>query len=110
MTTLKQLHKLKNTSITGNTQRGTCLLHGSKIVMWTDSSVTVSLCGYNTLTTRRRIKQVLQILGVEACVYKHNHIPYLQVLHYPPVEMDPYAQYTILDGDVYSDPHKETSR
>lgn len=69
METLEKLRRLRNTKISGTLEEGQCELHDNIIVTWTPAFIDICLCGWNTVTTRRRINQVLEALGSNNRVY-----------------------------------------
>ena len=97
METLCALRRFRNTKIVGDLQHGECLLHNHRIVHWDDLCIHISLCGWDTVTTRRRINQVLSALGSNARVYHEKGEPFL----YDPVRKtavlmdDSLATYTL---------------
>jgi hypothetical protein len=69
METLQDLKRFRNTKIVGDLQCGECLLHNHRIVSWDDSFIRISLCGWDTVTTRRRMNQVLDLVSNGMRVY-----------------------------------------
>jgi len=108
MKTLKSLRRLHNTKIIGDLQHGECRLHGHRIISWDDLCIHISLCGWDTVTTRRRINQALSALGSKASVYHTKGECFL----YDPVRKtsvlmdDAYAMYT-LENDTYVCPERK---
>lgn len=73
MKILQNLKRFRNTRIeqTGPAE-GVCFLHDHPIVLWSASEIRISLCGWNTYTTRRRINQCLEALGHLDRVYQEK--------------------------------------
>lgn len=69
METLKTLKRFRNTKISGTSEDGKCELHGHTIVTWTPTFIDICLCGWNTVTTRRRMNQLFDALGSKNRVY-----------------------------------------
>lgn len=79
MKTLADLHRLRNTQIEGNEDSGKCFLYGNLIATWTPTTLSVSLARFNTVTTRRRLNQIINALDVHAYVGTRNFLPYLSI-------------------------------
>jgi len=77
-------YKGKNTVVEG----GAVYLHGHKIVWYDENgALWISLCGWNTVTTRSRINDVLRGLGRDAGVSQRN---YSLIVHRYGKESDEY--------------------
>jgi len=59
------------------TENAAIWLHGNKIAYWaTDEVLQISLCGWNTVTTRERLNGLLSTLGSYWSIVQRNYRPY----------------------------------
>lgn len=63
----------KNTEVTSD---GRLLLHGHEILrLEGDGAAVVSLCGWNTITTRSRLNNICRELRINFRVWQRNYMP-----------------------------------
>jgi hypothetical protein len=86
-----------NTTVTDS---GYLLLHGSGIARKTESGLCVSLCGWNTVTTRERLNALLDCYGYSNYrIVQRKGFPYFLNMNTRELrEMDDYAEYVILEN------------
>ena len=76
-------------------------LFGNLIAYWnTDSSVTITLAGGNSTTTRERLNGLLELMGLEKRIISEDGVPYIRYKRYDSM-MDIYKHYTV-DYDFLS--------
>ena len=92
----RRLYK-DNTTTDGSEIR----LHGNLIAYWsTDSTVAVTLAGWNSITTRERLNGLLELMGLVKRIISEDGVPYIRYKRYDSM-MDIYKHYTV-DYDFLS--------
>lgn len=71
-----QTAKFDNTTIRHNNGIAEVYLHGNAIACISDKSVSYSLAGWNTVTTRSRIRALMSAFGGDGCYTKHG-VPFI---------------------------------
>ena len=66
---LKTLGRKPNTVVRGTEENGSCTLHSHTIAEWSPQILSISLCGWNTVTTRRRLNQLFEALNLPVRIY-----------------------------------------
>ena len=62
-------------------------------------NLVISLCGFNTVTTRDRLNGIIKSMGLNARVFQKNFIPYLEV-NGEIIQMSKYGFHAVSNGEM----------